>query len=100
MLRFKYTVQQCIDYIRLKYSGANGFTMNYPCEHPKKCNCYATFGMTGWNHHHQHFKTCRFSDKGKYISAYYCIYYTLARTDLLCMKNWGTQWTMVSYLEK
>ena len=23
----------------------------------------------------------------------------LARTDLLCMKNWGTQWTMVSYLE-
>ena len=70
MLRFKYTVQQCIDYIRLKYSGANGFTMNYPCEHPKKCNCYARFGMTGWNHHHQHFKSCKFSDKGKYISAY------------------------------
>ena len=26
--------------------------------------------------------------------------YTLARTDLLCMLNWGTQWTMVSYLKK
>ena len=25
---------------------------------------------------------------------------TLARTDLLYMLNWGTQWTMVSYLEK
>ena len=25
---------------------------------------------------------------------------TLARTDLLCMLNWGTQWTMVSYLKK
>ena len=27
-------------------------------------------------------------------------FYTLARTDLLCMLNWGTQWTMVSYLKK
>ena len=26
--------------------------------------------------------------------------YTLAGTDLLCMLNWGTQWTMVSYLKK
>ena len=25
---------------------------------------------------------------------------TLARTDLLYMLNWGTQWTMVSQLEK
>ena len=25
---------------------------------------------------------------------------TLALTDLLCMLNWGTQWTMVSYLKK
>ena len=25
---------------------------------------------------------------------------TLARTDLLYMLNWGTQWTMVSYLKK
>ena len=25
---------------------------------------------------------------------------TLARTDLLCKLNWGTQWTMVSYLKK
>ena len=25
---------------------------------------------------------------------------TLARTDLLCILNWGTQWTMVSYLKK
>ena len=25
---------------------------------------------------------------------------TLARTDFLCMLNWGTQWTMVSYLKK
>ena len=25
---------------------------------------------------------------------------TLARTDLLCMLNWGTQRTMVSYLKK
>ena len=25
---------------------------------------------------------------------------TLAGTDLLCMLNWGTQWTMVSYLKK
>ena len=24
------------------------------------------------------------------------IFVTLARTDLLCMLNWGTQWTMVS----
>ena len=22
------------------------------------------------------------------------------RTDLLCMKNWGTQWSMVSYFKK
>ena len=28
------------------------------------------------------------------------IYFTLAGTDLLCMLNWGTQWTMVSYLKK
>ena len=27
-------------------------------------------------------------------------YTTLAGTDLLCMLNWGTQWTMVSYLKK
>jgi len=26
--------------------------------------------------------------------------FTLAGTDLLCMLNWGTQWTMVSYLKK
>ena len=25
---------------------------------------------------------------------------TLAGTDLLCVLNWGTQWTMVSYLKK
>ena len=25
---------------------------------------------------------------------------TLARTDLLNVKNWGTQWTIVSYLKK
>ena len=25
---------------------------------------------------------------------------TLARTDLLYMLNWGTQWTMVSYFKK
>ena len=28
------------------------------------------------------------------------IWVTLALTDLLCMLNWGTQWTMVSYLKK
>ena len=27
-------------------------------------------------------------------------HFTLAGTDLLCMLNWGTQWTMVSYLKK
>ena len=27
-------------------------------------------------------------------------YLTLARTDLLYMLNWGTQWTMVSYSKK
>ena len=26
--------------------------------------------------------------------------YTLSRNGLLCMLNWGTQWTMVSYLKK
>ena len=26
-------------------------------------------------------------------------HHTLARTNLLCMKNAGTQWTMVSYLK-
>ena len=26
--------------------------------------------------------------------------FTLARTDLLYMLNWGTHWTMVSYLKK
>ena len=31
----------------------------------------------------------------------FCVYWvTLARTDLLCMLNWGTEWTMVSYLKK
>ena len=70
----KYTVQQCIDSVRSEYPAANGFTMNYPCNHPTKCNCYAQFGMKSWKNH-QYFKTCRFSDKGKYISAYYRIYY-------------------------
>ena len=28
------------------------------------------------------------------------VHHTLAGTDLLCMLNWGTQWTMVSYLKK
>ena len=70
MLRFKYTVQQCIDSVRLEYPAANGFTMNYPCDYPTKCNCYAIIGMESWkiNHQHQGFKTCRFNDKGKYIS--------------------------------
>ena len=27
-------------------------------------------------------------------------HFTLARTDLLYMLNWGTQWTMVSYFKK
>ena len=71
MLRFKYETQQCIDEIRLKYPGANGFTMNYPCPKNVKCNCYAIIG-DDWkiNSHHDHFKTCRFLDKGKYIKGY------------------------------
>ena len=67
MLRLKYTVQECIDEIRLKYLNANGFTMNYPCNYPKKCNCYVITGMESWRTNNQHFKTCKFNDKGKYI---------------------------------
>ena len=71
MLRFKYTVKQCIDSVRLEYPAANGFTMDFPCGYPKKCNCYAVFDMKGWNTHffegtYQLWKTCRFH-KGKYI---------------------------------
>ena len=45
-----YTLQQCIDAVRLQYPNANGATMNLPCDGPaNKCECYAEFGMTGWN---------------------------------------------------
>ena len=73
LLPHKYTVQECIDVVRKQYPAANGFTMNFPCGHPKKCNCSAVFDMKGWNSHffngtYQLWKTCRFHDKGKYIS--------------------------------
>ena len=66
-----YTVQECIDVVRSQHRVANGFTMEYPCGPPKKCNCSAVFNMTGWNSHffngtYQLYKTCRFY-KGKYL---------------------------------
>ena len=64
----KYTVQQCIDSVRSEYPAANGFTMEYPCPH--KCKCWAEFGMTGWDRSDPIIrKACKFSDKGKQISA-------------------------------
>ena len=65
MLQNNYTTQECIDSVRVEYPGANGFTINHPCDYPTKCNCYAQFGMKSWKDH-QHFKTCRLN--GKYIS--------------------------------
>ena len=49
-----YTLQQCIDAVRLQYPDANGATMNLPCDGSENgfddvCECYAEFGMTGWN---------------------------------------------------
>ena len=38
-----YEVQECIDAVRKQYHAANGFTMNFPCGPPKKCNCVALF---------------------------------------------------------
>ena len=66
-----YTVQECIDVVRSQHRVANGFTMEYPCGPPKKCNCSAVFNTTGWNSHffngtYQLYKTCRFY-KGKYL---------------------------------
>ena len=66
LLPHLYTVQQCIDVVRSQYHAANGFTMTFPCEYPKKCNCYAVFNMEGWNSDQQLWKTCSFH-KGKYI---------------------------------
>ena len=70
MLRFKYTVQECMDEVRLKYPRANGFTIKNPCNYPTKCNCYAIIGMESVNNHNRHFKTCKFIDRGKYIKGY------------------------------
>ena len=37
----------------------------------------------------------------KNLHAHFCtVWLTLAKINLLCMKNAGTQWTMVSYLKK
>ena len=49
-------------------------------------------GMWAWYFHRKFSQTPH--PEGLYLL------HTLARTDLLCMLNWGTQWTMVSYLKK
>ena len=64
-----YEVQECIDAVRKQYRRANGFTMDFPCDYPKKCNCWAVFDMTGWNSDQKLWKTCRFHT-GKYIIHY------------------------------
>ena len=60
-----YTLQECIDLVREKHPGANGFSRDEPCHSTElKCNCYAQIGLTGWgtsNYYH----TCMFGDKGK-----------------------------------
>ena len=62
-----YTAKQCIEAVRSKYPTANGFTVSYPC---RKCKCWAEFGMTGWDRSDPIIrKACKFSDKGKQISA-------------------------------
>ena len=58
-----YTIQQCIDAVRLQYPNANGATRTEPC--PNECECYAEFGMTGWNRD-QYWQSCIFSNRGKY----------------------------------
>ena len=73
----KYTEPECFDAVRKQYPDANGVTMNNPCGnprgYPKKCNCYAMFGMKGWYggkfQGWKAYKTCRFNDKRKYICA-------------------------------
>ena len=73
----KYTEPECFDAVRKQYPDANGVSMNNPCGnprgYPKKCNCYAMFGMKGWYggklQGWKAYKTCRFNDKRKYISA-------------------------------
>ena len=71
LLPHLYTSQQCIDAVRKQYRRANGFTMDFPCDWPKKCNCWAVFDMTGWNSDQKLWKTCRFHT-GKYIIQFRC----------------------------
>ena len=57
-----YTIQQCIDAVKLQHPNANGFTRSEPC--PNQCQCFAEFGMTGWDSK-QNWQSCRFSNIGK-----------------------------------
>ena len=59
-----YTIQQCSDAVRLQFPNANGFTRSEPC--PNRCQCFAEFGMTGWDSK-QNWQSCMFSNKGKKI---------------------------------
>ena len=63
-----YSKQQCIDTVRLQYPSANGFTFGSwgsfgSCG--TKCECYAEFGMTGWDNK-QTWESCMFSNIGKF----------------------------------
>ena len=57
-----YTIQKCIDAVRLQYPNANGATSTEPC--PNECECYAEFGMSEWNSD-QSWQSCMFSNRGK-----------------------------------
>ena len=59
-----YTIQQCSDAVKLQFPNANGFTRSEPC--PNQCQCFAEFGMTGWDSK-RNWQSCKFSNTGKLI---------------------------------
>ena len=61
-LKGSYTIQQCIDAVKVQYPTANGVTRSEPC--PNKCSCYAEFAMTGWNDV-KSWQSCMFNNIGK-----------------------------------
>ena len=61
-LKGSYTIQQCIDAVRVQYPTANGVTRSEPC--PNEWSCYAEFAMTGWNDV-KSWQSCMFNNIGK-----------------------------------
>ena len=53
--------EECIDYVKENYPGANGITMHLPCEGGKfnsVCPCYAEYDLE----YFANYTTCKFED--------------------------------------